>query len=431
VFPVHSWHSDQVVRANPPPLGKLIPRHAEASVIEALADTRIVLITGARQCGKSTLVGVVAKGRDAEWRNLDTAVTRQAAITDPVGFVDSGKLMVIDEIQRVPELLLAIKEQVDADPRPGRYLLTGSARVLALRSLPDTLPGRIETVELWPFSQGEIDGTPDGFIDAAFEQGESLAYESMISRQEYAERIVRGGFPEALARTNPRRRERFFDSYVADLVVRDVSQLSDIERTAEMRALIRILAARSGQLLVVNKVASETRLPASTLHRYLSLLEEVFLIKRIPSWSRNVSARAIGTPKLAFVDSGVAANLVGADVRSLVRPGGAFGPLLEGFVLMELARQRTWSRQRVELFHYRTKDKVEVDAVLENRQGSVVGIEIKASSTVGPDDFRGLRHLAQRIGGDFVVGIVFYTGTQTLPFGPQMRAVPIGALWAI
>jgi uncharacterized protein len=320
---------------------------------------------------------------------------------------------------------------VDTDPRPGRYLLTGSARVLALRSLPDTLPGRIETVELWPFSQGEIDGTPDGFIDAAFEQGESLAYESMISRQEYAERIVRGGFPEALARTNPRRRERFFDSYVADLVVRDVSQLSDIERTAEMRALIRILAARSGQLLVVNKVASDTRLPASTLHRYLNLLEEVFLIKRIPAWSRNVSARAIGTPKLAFVDSGVAANLLGADVRSLVRPGGAFGPLLEGFVLMELARQLTWSRQRVELFHYRTKDKVEVDAVLENRQGSVVGIEIKASSTVGPDDFRGLRHLAQRIGGDFVVGIVFYTGTQTLPFGPQMRAVPIGALWEI
>lgn len=374
-------------------------------------------------------MNLVAKARNADWRNLDTAATRQAAVADPAGFVDSGELMVIDEIQRVPELLLAIKEQVDSDPRPGRYLLTGSARVLALRGLPDILPGRIETIELWPFSQGEIDGASDGFVDVIFDQGEALALESEISRQEYADRVVRGGFPEALARTNPRHRERFFDSYLADLVARDVSQLSEIERTAEMRALIRLLAARSGQLLVVNAVSSEARLPASTVHRYLGLLEKVFLIKRIPAWSRNVSARAIGTPKLALVDSGIAANLLGADTRSLLRPGGQFGPLLEGFVLMELARQLTWSRRRAELFHYRTKDKVEVDAILENRQGKVVGIEVKASSTVGSGDFRGLRHLADRIGDDFVTGIVLYTGTQTLSFGPRLRAMPVGALW--
>ena len=399
---------------------------------EALTDTRVVLVNGARQSGKSTLVGVVAKGRDVQWRNLDNAITRQAAIADPVGFVDSAELMVIDEIQRVPDLLLAIKEQVDADPRPGRYLLTGSARLLGLRGLPDTLPGRTETIELWPLAQGELDGTADRFIDAVFDGGDlgdALTHESAVTRQEYAERIVRGGFPEAAARTNPRRRERFFDSYLADLVARDVSQLSEIERTAEMRALIRLLAARSGQLLVVNTVGSEAGLPASTVHRYVALLEEVFLIKRIPAWSRNVSTRAVGTPKLAFVDSGIAANLLGVDVRTLLRPGGPFGPLLEGFVLMELARQLTWSRQRAELFHYRTKDKVEVDAVLENRQGNVVGIEIKASSTVAAGDFRGLRHLAERIGDDFVAGIVFYTGTQILPFGPGLRAVPVSALW--
>jgi hypothetical protein len=401
-------------------------------VTEALTDTRVVLVNGARQSGKSTLVGVVAKGRDVQWRNLDNAITRQAAIADPVGFVDSAELMVIDEIQRVPDLLLAIKEQVDADPRPGRYLLTGSARLLGLRGLPDTLPGRTETIELWPLAQGELDGTADRFIDAVFDRGDlgdALTYESAVTRQEYAERIVRGGFPEAAARTNPRRRERFFDSYLADLVARDVSQLSEIERTAEMRALIRLLAARSGQLLVVNTVGSEAGLPASTVHRYVALLEEVFLIKRIPAWSRNVSTRAVGTPKLAFVDSGIATNLLGVDVRTLLRPGGPFGPLLEGFVLMELARQLTWSRQRAELFHYRTKDKVEVDAVLENRQGNVVGIEIKASSTVAAGDFRGLRHLAERIGDDFVAGIVFYTGTQILPFGPGLRAVPVSALW--
>ncbi|GAA3114927.1 ATP-binding protein [Planomonospora alba] len=396
---------------------------------EALSDTRVVLVAGARQCGKSTLVRLLAKGRAGEWRNLDTPAVRQAAMADPAGFVDFSDLMVIDEIQRAPGLFLAIKEQVDTDPRPGRYLLTGSARVLGLRALPDALPGRMETIELWPFSQGEIDGAADGFVDAVFAEGESLHHVSETGRAEYAERVVRGGFPEAVARSNPRRRERFFDSYVGDLIARDVSQLSEIERTAEMRALVRLLAARSGQLLVPAALGNEVGLSASTVHRYLGLLEEVFLIKRIPAWSRNLSSRAVGTPKVAFVDSGVAANLLGADARSLLRPGGVFGPLLEGFVLMELARQLTWSRERVELFHYRTKDKVEVDAVLENRQGRVVGVEVKASSTVRPDDFKGLRHLADRLGDDFVAGVVLYTGAQTLPFGEHLRAMPVSALW--
>ncbi|MDH2425042.1 ATP-binding protein [Sphaerisporangium sp. TRM90804] len=409
----------------------MLPRHAGEAVSTALNDTRVVLVNGARQSGKSTLVRLLAKDRAAEWRNLDTAVVRQAALADPAGFVAFPGLMVVDEIQRVPDLLLAIKEQVDADPSPGRYLLTGSARVLGLRALPDALPGRVETVELWPFSQGEIDGTPDRLVDALFTEGENLRHTSSVTRAQYAERVVRGGFPEAVARSNPRRRERFFDSYVADLIARDVSQLSEIERTSEMRALLRMLAARSGQLLVANALSDGVGLSARTVHRYLALLEEVFLTKRIPAWSRNVSSRAISTPKFAFVDSGVAANLLGADARSLVRPDGLFGPLLEGFVLMELARQLTWSEERAELFHYRTKEKVEVDAVLENRRGRVVGIEVKASSTVRPDDFRGLRHLADRLGDDFLVGVVLYTGTQTLPFGPRLRAMPVSALWEV
>ncbi|MFC4529467.1 ATP-binding protein [Sphaerisporangium dianthi] len=413
------------------PLGKVLPRRAGQAVREALRDTRVVLVNGARQCGKSTLVRSLAKDRAAEWRSLDTPAVRQAAIADPAGFVAFRELMVIDEIQRAPDLLLAIKEQVDTDPRPGRYLLTGSARVLGLRGLPDALPGRVETIELWPFSQGEIDGTGDRLVDALFSEGPDLRHTSSLTRNEYAERITRGGFPEAVARTNPRRRERFFDSYVSDLIARDVSQLSDIERLSEMRALVRLLAARSGGLLVANALSGDAGLSARTVHRYLTLLDEVFLTKRIPAWSRNLSSRAISTPKLAFVDSGVAANLLGADARSLVRPEGAFGPLLEGFVLMELARQLSWSEERAELFHYRTKDKVEVDAVLENRQGRVVAIEVKASSTVRPDDFRGLRHLADRLGDEFVVGVVLYTGTQTLSFGGRMRAMPVSALWEV
>lgn len=412
-------------------MNRVIPRHAECAVTEALADTRVVLLNGARQSGKSTLVRVVAKDRTAEWRDLDTVINRQAATTDPEGFVAFPDLMVIDEIQRVPDLLLAIKSQVDRDPRPGRYLLTGSSRVLGLRGLPDTLPGRMETIELWPFSQGEIDGTPDGFVDAVFAEGAGLHHTSKVSRSDYAERLVRGGFPEAVARPTAKRRQHFFDSYVGDLIARDVSQLADIERTDEMRVLIRLVAARSGQLLVGTGLSNELGISANTVRRHLALLEEVFLIKRIPAWSRNISNRAVGTPKVACVDSGIAANLVGADARSLVRPGSLFGPLLEGFVLMELARQLTWSAERVELFHFRTKDKTEVDAVLENRQGRVVGIEVKAASTVRSEDFKGLRHLADRLGDDFVAGLVLYTGDQTYSFGDRMRAMPVSALWEI
>ncbi len=396
----------------------------------------MVLVVGARQCGKTTVVRVVAGSREAEWRNLDSSGTRQAAESDPEGFVDQDQLLVIDEIQRVPELLLAIKQEVDEQPRPGRYLLTGSARVLGLRSLPDTLPGRTETIELWPFSQGEIDGAPDAFVDAVFddsviERGEVPRHTSDVRRSEYADRVVRGGFPEAVARANPGRRERFFDSYVNDLITRDVVQLSEIERPAEMRALLRLVAARSGGLLVAASMGSDLRLGARSVLRYLGLLEEVFLIKRIPAWSRNVSARATGTAKVAFVDSGVAANLLDVDSRSLLRPGNAFGGLLEGFVAMEIARQLAWSRRRIELSHYRTKDGVEVDIVLEDRRGRVVGIEVKAATTVRSDDFRGLRHLADRLGDDFVAGIVLHTGPTTLPFGNRLCAMPVAALWEL
>jgi hypothetical protein len=420
-----------VIGTGSTPLGRVLPRRAQATLDAALEDTRVVLINGARQCGKSTLVRSVARARDAEWFTLDSAVTRQAARADPTGLVDLPGLMVIDEIQRVPDLLLAIKEQVDLDQRPGRYLVTGSARVLGLRALPDTLPGRTETIELWPFAQGEIDDEPDGFVDAAFTLGPELTHDGELDRADYAERVVRGGFPEAVARTNPARRERFFDSYVSDLVARDISQLSEIGQPAQMRALLRLLAARSGQPLVGNALSNDLRISASTVHRYLSLLEEVFLIKRVPGWSRNLSARAVGTPKLAFVDSGVAANLVGADTRALLRPGGPFGPLLEGFVLAELARQLTWSTVRAELSHYRTKDGVEVDVVLEDRRGRVVGVEVKASATVRAEDFSGLRHIAARLGNDFRAGFVLYSGPRTLPFGPRLRAVPLSALWRL
>ncbi|WP_409185249.1 ATP-binding protein [Amycolatopsis sp. VS8301801F10] len=409
----------------------LLGRRAQDLVAEALGDTRVVLINGARQAGKSTLARMIANDSSVEVRNLDHPQDLAAARADPSGFVDFDRLMVIDEIQRAPELFLPIKAAVDADPRPGRYLLTGSSQILALRGLPDTLPGRSETLELWPLSQGEIDGTRDDFVDAAFALGPDLHHRSELSRQDYAERAVRGGFPEAVRRTAPRRRARFFQSYLEDLITRDIRQLGEIEKLTQLRALLRLLAGRNAGLLVPNSLGNDAGLTYHTTQRYLSLLEEIFLIKRIPAWSRTVTGRAVDTPKVAFVDTGIAADLVQAEPAALIRPGGEFGSLLEGFVLMELARQLTWSGNRAELYHYRTKDKVEVDAVLENPRGQVVAIEVKAATTVTSGDFRGLRHLEQRLGDDFLAGYVLHTGPGTLPFGPKFRALPISALWQL
>jgi predicted AAA+ superfamily ATPase len=407
----------------------LVPRHAEALVREALADTRVILVNGARQAGKSTLTRLATAGIPGTVvRLLDDPTTLRAARDEPTGFVEHAGLMVIDEIQLAPELLGPIKIEVDLDPAPGRFLLTGSSRILALRTLPDALPGRMEIIELWPFSQGEMSGGPDRFIDAALRHGPRLEHSSTLRRKDYLERLALGGFPEAVRRT-PRRRAAFFDSYLTTLIERDVLEVSNIERRGDLLRLLALLAGRAGQLLVPSTLAHQSGLSRSTLVRYLELLSSVFLIKRIPAWSTNLTRRAVGTPKLAFVDTGVASHLIGQDAGRLGEPGGAAGPLMENFVAMELARQLTWSQERGTLYHYRTKDGTEVDAVIETPDGRVIGIEVKAGATVRTEDLSGLRSLANALGDRFVAGYVLYTGQQTLPFADKIRAIPLDALW--
>lgn len=407
----------------------LLPRKALPVVAEALSDTRVVTINGARQAGKSTLARLAADGATSPlFRLLDDPSTLRAAREDPVSFVEHDGLLVVDEVQLAPELFRAIKLVVDADPRPGRFLLTGSARILALRDLPDALPGRMETVEMWPFSQGEIDREPDRFVDAAFARGPALSLSSTLRRRDYLERVVRGGFPEAVRRS-PRRRTAFFEAYLSTLIERDVTELAAIERRGDLRRLLALLAGRSGGLLVPAALSNESGVPRTTLARYLELLSAVFLIKQVPAWSAGPTGRAVGTQKLTYVDSGLACHLLGQDVSRLGEPGGAGGPMVENFVLSELARQLSWNEERASLYHYRTRDGVEVDAVLETADGRVVGIEVKAGATVRTEDLAGLRHLGQRLGDRFIAGYVLYTGQQTLPFGDRLRAVPIDALW--
>lgn len=410
------------------PVAAIVARHAETLVGDALADTRVVVLNGARQVGKSTLARlVVAETPGAGGRFLDDAGTRESARDDPSGFVRHGGLLLIDEVQRVPDLLLAVKYEVDRDPRPGRFLLTGSARLLGLREIPDALTGRAETVELWPLAQGEIESLPDRFVDAAFRHGAALTTPpSPLRRADYVARAVRGGYPEAVRRVSERRRSRFFDAYVSDLIARDVRLIADVGRPTDLRRLLGVIAARMGGLAVIEGIARDVGLPWQTARRYLDLLELVFVLRTIPAWSSNLTQRAVATPKLLFNDSGLAARLAGISTSS--RPS-AFGGLLENFVLGELARQLTWSDESVALHHYRDRDGVEVDAVLERAPGEIIGIEVKATDTPRSDDFRGLRHLARKLGDRFHAGFVFHTGPESLPFGDRFRALPMSALW--
>ena len=414
-----------------PAAEQLFPRRSRRSVAAALADTRVVVINGARQTGKSTLARLVAAAfPGSEFRYLDEAPVRAAAQADPSLFVRHDGLLVIDEVQRVPDLFLAIKHEVDVDTRPGRFLLTGSARLLGLQEIPDMLPGRAETIELSPLSQGEIDGLPDGFVEAVFRHGTDIRVPSSeLRRDDYVERALRGGYPEAVRRTDSGRRARFLEAYITDLISRDVRQLSEIERPADMRRLVNLVAASTASLAIPSAIASRLQLPASTIKRYLHLLELLFITRQIPAWSTNLTTRAVATPKLVLTDSGLAAHLNGMSLRRARQPTAPVGPLIETFVLGELTRQIALTDQPVRLYHYRDRDQYEVDAVLESASGEIVACEVKAAETVRSEDFRGIQRLARRLGDQFTAGIVLYAGGQPLPFGDRLRAWPISALW--
>jgi predicted AAA+ superfamily ATPase len=389
-------------------------------VLEALEDTRVVVLNGARQVGKSTLAEkILREHQGAVARYLDDPHVAAAAHADPVAFLRHDALMLIDEVQRVPDLWLAIKYLVDRDPRPGRFLLTGSARLLALRSIPDSMPGRSETIELWPLSQGEIDGYPDRFVDEAFAQGSDLrAVPLELRRQDYVDRGRRGGFPEAFKRDTPRRRSQFFGAYLSDVANRDVKQVADIGRAAEVRRLITLLGAHACGTMNIARLAGDLSVSAPTVRRYIEILETLYLVQLVPGWSSNVTTRAVAAPKVMFVDTGLAAHL-----------DASVGQLLENFVLGELARQLTWSEKRARLYHYRDRDQHEVDAILDGDSAGVIGIEVKAAETVRVDDFATLRLLRDRLGDRFRAGFVLYCGPESFSFGDRLACLPISALW--
>lgn len=417
-----------------PFLDRTLDRHARSLVEESLADTPIVVIQGARQVGKSTLAARVLRERPSLLLNLDDPGTRAAAVADPVSFVDQlpDGCVGIDEVQRVPELILALKASVDRDRRPGRFLLAGSADLLRLPTAQDSLAGRSESIELFGFSQGELDGRKEDFVDRILSGDRMLDRSSSVTRSEYLSRVCAGGFPEVLKRATTRRRQAWLDNYAQRIVARDAADVSGLERLAELPVLLRLLAARNAGELNRSSLARAAGIPERTLPPYLALLETLYLVQRIPAWSGNLSKRIAGRPKMALLDSGLAARLVNVAPEALtatVNPTPA-GPLVEGFVLGELRKQLTWSEERPALLHFRNYDGPEVDVVLEAPDGRIAGIEVKASATIDHRDFRWLEHLRDRLGHRFVAGVTLYTGQRALPFGDRLSSLPVSALWA-
>lgn len=409
----------------------MLERHITPAVLSALADTPVVFLRGARQTGKSTLIRqLAASAHPARYLTLDDAAVLAAARHDPAGFLRSlDGPAVIDEGQRAPEIFLAMKAEVDNDPRPGRFLLTGSADILLLPQISESLAGRMEVLTLWPFSQGEIAGVVETFVDALFAKKPVFPTSEIEDRPALIARMLQGGYPGLLRRPLEARRRAWMGSYITAILQRDVRDLSNIEDLTSLPRLLALLASRAGSLLNFSDLARSLSMPQSTLKRYFTLLETTFLVRLAPAWTANLGKRLAKAPKLYINDSGLMAYLLGLNDKRLTEEPMMMGPLLENFVAMELKKQTEWSAARAELFHFRMPTGQEVDVVLENEAGDLVGVEVKASATVGPSDFKGLRSLAELAGKRFRRGVLLYTGREAVPFGPNLYALPVECLW--
>ena len=429
------------------------PRSIGRRLAEALEDSPVVLIHGPRQCGKTTLAqltcapGYLARGvgplgsigsrphRDYTYLGFDDVVVRESARSDPRGFVaDLPERVILDEVQHVPELFEAIKIEVDRHRTPGRFVLTGSTNVLLLPKLSESLAGRLQIVRMHPLAQVELAApsaaspSDSGFLRALFGDGFAIRQSERLGDR-LMDRIVAGGFPPALERPTARRQADWYRDYVEALVQRDARDLARIRSLDVLPRLLSAVASQTARLFNLADLASPFELSRPTIGDYVTLLERLFLLDRLPPWHSNRLSRLVKSPKLHVVDTGLAAALLGVDTGALKADRVLLGQLLETFAYQELRRQASWHRAPAAFFHFRDKDGAEVDIVIETGSRSVVGVEVKAAATVTQSDFRGLRKLARVAGSRFARGVVLYDGEASVPFGDRLHAVPIRWLW--
>jgi predicted AAA+ superfamily ATPase len=411
-------------------------RRAIAERYQATAAARrVTVVSGPRQSGKTTLVRARLADTGGVVRNLDDQGVLAAALADPAGFISAGERpLVIDEVQRGGEpLVRAIKAQVDHDPSPGQFVLTGSSNFLTVPTIAESLTGRAGFVEVWPFTQGELVGRGDSFVDAIFGGAAGLAAVQPrgIDRGELLERVCLGGYPEVHALPQSERAGWFRD-YVRTTIERDVVEMSGIRKVAELGQLLRLLAARSGCELVMQSVIDDSALDRQAVYDHRAWLETIHLVTTLPAWSRNLTRRVKRRSKVFLTDPGLAAWLLGKRPAALEDPADpATGRLIETFVFGELRRQLTWAGTEATLFHWQDRAGAEVDFVLESADGRVAAIEVEAGQTAKPQWFRWLAHMRDALGDSFTAGIVLYGGRELLPFGDRLLAVPISALWEI
>jgi len=405
------------------------PRFAEPGLNDALADTPVVLIHGPRQCGKTTLARHLGARAGYAYRSFDDEVTLAAARSDPIGFVaDLPAKCILDEVQRAPGIFSSLKMAVDANRAPGRFLLTGSANVLLVPALSDSLAGRMGIQRLYPLAQSEMAGHPPHFLDTLFGGRFSARKRPRLGR-ELAGRIADGGYPAALARGTPRRQASWYRDYVETMVQRDVRDLARIASLDTLPRLLKLAAGQTARLINISDLGAPLQLSRPTIRDYVTLLEGVFLLEEVPPWHSNRLSRLIKTPKLHVGDTGIASAVLNRDAAALWEDRALLGQMLETFVYQELRRQASWQEDEFRFHHFRDRDGFEVDLVLERPGGELAGVEVKAGATVTAADFRGLQKLKDGTGKHFRAGIVLYDGEVAASFGEGLYAVPLSELW--
>lgn len=408
----------------------MIERKIKQKLLEALTDSPVVLIHGARQTGKSTLVKSLAENEyPAKYITFDDTGILSAAQFNPQDFISAyDENLVIDEVQRVPGIFLAIKSLIDKNRKAGRFILTGSSNVLLLPKVSESLAGRIEILNLFPLSQSEINNIKNNFIDKLFES--NFKPDNTARRKnDIVNRVLTGGFPEMLLRKDRDRQNAWFKSYITTILQRDVRDIANIEKLSELPKLLSLFAARAGTLLNFAELSRSSTIPQTTLKRYVALLEAIFMIYQLPAWSCNLSKRLIKTPKLYLIDTGLLSHLIGFEADKIHSDSLSWGRLLENFVLNELIKQASWSRFNLSLHHFRSVSGQEVDFIIERSDGKLVAVEVKATAKINASDFNTIKVLADETGKKFIRGIVFYTGNEAIPFAKNMHAIPIQSLW--
>lgn len=419
----------------PAPLSGRVPRRLAPVIDTLLTEEPVVVLQGPRSVGKSTLLRDLAAARGREVIDLDEPATRDAVRVDPSLFATAEAPVLIDEYQHVPELLDAIKAELNKSLAPGRFVLTGTTSYASLPQAAQSLTGRLHIAPIWPLSQGEIDLTHETFIAVVLADPAAVvtSNRSTTPRGEYIQRTVAGGFPVALARETTTGRARWFDDYVSTVLERDVLDLSRVRQRAHLPRLLRRLAGQTGQLLNIAKSAEELAMEPSTAEDYVKLLEAVFLISRLPAWGQTLGRRVAARPKIHVVDSGVSARLLRLTEAKLARLHPAaltdLGHLIETFCVGEIRKQLSWLTEPVEMGHWRTHDGAEVDLVVERMDGVVVGFECKADTRVPGKAFHGLRQLRDKVGEAFLGGLVLYAGERSYTYEDRLHAVPIDRLW--